>query len=1341
MAGPIRIAILANGSQARREISQTTSSLTRLGGLAKSAAAVGFGALIYGAASFAKSSIDVERKFSTSMRLIQASTKAPAADMAKLNDLAIKLGQDTSFSAGEAADAMLELAKAGLSTKTIMGGGLAGTLTLAAAGGTDLATASTIAANAMQAFNLQGKDMDKIAAALAGGANASTASVESLGQALQQVGPGATNAGLSLNETVAALSAFDAAGIKGSDAGTSLKTMLTRLVPQTEKASTAMEELGLEFTNADGSFKSLTEISEQLATGLADLSQEERTRALATIFGSDATRAATVLFREGAEGIKGYIKATRDTEAANKMAAARMGGTEGALERLSGTIETAKLRLGQELAPVVVKAADALGDKLVPALEGVIDGAKDIGHALAPAAEEIAEALGNMAGEGEAAGEIFNGLLIPALKTAAELVAFAVDAFDSLPGPVKEFAFQAGAAALILPKLNAALLVTQARLTGLATTAATSAGRMAFLTSGLKKAAGIGGVLGLTDAFTKAADEGAGFGSVLEGLGSGAALGFAAGGPWGALIGAVGGAGLVGLAGAFADTEEDARQARLELLRTEGFENARQDADSLAMALQGAASAFGKVTRASVEASFIGEDGKVDSDVAALRAMGVSMDTIVSATLGQADALKIVASAQDQYIGGLEGAAQFAKDQWDAAKDGAIDYVSATGQVIENGQHLNTEQQDVYEQAWLDAKQALDEAGISQDNFTKRVEESTGAIADHRAKMAELADLLGINVKQYKDWPKEVRTRFESAGLVQTNQDALKLIGQYKGLQRFGRIKTLVSAPNIKLTGQDVLKLQRLYKLTPKQVRTLFKQEKIPTSVQSVAKLTKAMKATPKEVKSIIKLLGLDATVGQVKRAQQQLKAVGREKPKPVLSADDRLLQQITRAAVHDVQNLDRVTGKPKIDVQSNASQRAAETNSVLSRIPDEYVNVWVVRHDAGGGNRGTGTQTPTPKTVADSILGPMPPLFTEIEARGKQIVDALADVMAKPSGRRNIIDKILRNVIGGSSAINSALDRLTQLIEKRIKGKGQEKREKAILSHLADEYKALRRNGREQDRINRKLEKARAHLEEVQTWADAVKQTFIDTGNITQLGLIGDRTVSSRLLIDQLRDKVKDAQRFAELIRELSDDAGVKLNQTSLQQLLDAGPEAGLETVEALVKGGDEALNQVNDLTQQLLDAGGSLGSEMSDQFFDVGLQAAEGIVKGLEAAQDRLDRIADRLADKLAQAIKDALGGRKKKKGKKEREDDMRLLVGADEEAARSYGERLAAAMAEGFRTPALGAFRTSQSAGVGQAQQFHFTFTAEALDQLRAGKTATAQVDASRARGVRPLAVGLR
>lgn len=313
-----------------------------------------------GLAGVAAAGVKLEAEFSATMNQMAAVAGVPAKGIEELSALAMKMGADTVFSASDAADAMLELAKGGLTAAQIQAGALAATLQLAAAGGLELGAAATFMSNAMNTFGLQAKDAAKVSAALAGGANASSASVESLGQALAQVGPGAKTAGLSLEETVAVLAAFDNAGIKGSDAGTSLKTMLTRLVPQTDKAAGAMADLGLKFTNAEGEFDDIATISEKLRKQLSKLSAEERTTALATIFGSDATRAATVLMGEGAAGIQKYTKATSDLGAAQRVADARMKGTAGSLEALKGSAETAALAIGQMLAPFVQTLAKHL---------------------------------------------------------------------------------------------------------------------------------------------------------------------------------------------------------------------------------------------------------------------------------------------------------------------------------------------------------------------------------------------------------------------------------------------------------------------------------------------------------------------------------------------------------------------------------------------------------------------------------------------------------------------------------------------------------------------------------------------------------------------------------------------------------------------------------------------------------------------------------------------------------------------------------------------------------------------------------------------------------------------
>lgn len=364
----------------RGALGHVNTSLGKLDKVALAAgAAVGAGLLAAGAKAldFAKDSVQLATTFDKTMRQVASVTGVPAKKFGELRKLALDMGSATSFSAREAGDAMLELAKGGLTAAQIKGGALKSTLTLAAAGSLELGDAATTMSNALNMFALKAKDSGKVAAALAGGANASTASVESLAQALSQVGPGARNAGLGLNETVGVLAAFDQAGIKGSDAGTSLKTMLTSLVPQTSKAATAMKRLGLDFTDAHGAIVPITEVAQQLQDKLSKLSESQRISALQTIFGSDATRAATVLMHEGRKGIDKYVTATKDMGAAEELAKTNTSGAAGAFERLQGAVETTKIKLGTLLLPKLAEFATWVSDKGIPRVEDFATKLKD----------------------------------------------------------------------------------------------------------------------------------------------------------------------------------------------------------------------------------------------------------------------------------------------------------------------------------------------------------------------------------------------------------------------------------------------------------------------------------------------------------------------------------------------------------------------------------------------------------------------------------------------------------------------------------------------------------------------------------------------------------------------------------------------------------------------------------------------------------------------------------------------------------------------------------------------------------------------------------------------------
>ena len=271
----------------------------------------------------------------------------------------IKVGYQTEFT---------ELtADSGKFTSVDLGGYLAGALTLIGKSVENNAAFSVVdfIVNQMAeeiAIWIEANNSAEAANALAGAAAASSTDVQPLTEALAQCSAGAKNAGWSVQETTAVLGKFADAGITGSDAGTSLKTMLQRLSAPTDKAATMIENLGIQTRDSNGNMLGASEMAEELQSKLGGLDAATRDAALQTIFGSDAMRAAIILTSSGAEGLEKYEKATNDQEAAQRMANSQMGEGSRAIEELKGSLETASIIVGDTLAPIIQKVAEFITD-------------------------------------------------------------------------------------------------------------------------------------------------------------------------------------------------------------------------------------------------------------------------------------------------------------------------------------------------------------------------------------------------------------------------------------------------------------------------------------------------------------------------------------------------------------------------------------------------------------------------------------------------------------------------------------------------------------------------------------------------------------------------------------------------------------------------------------------------------------------------------------------------------------------------------------------------------------------------------------------------------------------
>lgn len=295
----------------------------------------------------------VGNEFETKMSKVQAIAGATKEELEKLTDTAIELGSKTSFSSSQVAEGMENLASAGFDTNEIIKS-MPGLLDLAASSGTELAAAAEITASAIRGFGLEANTSAHIADVFAEAAARTNAQTEDMGEAMKYVAPVAKTVGLSIEETAAAIGIMSDAGVKGSQAGTTLRGGLTRIVKPTKMVRDAMQELGVEFYNSNGKMKSLTEIIQTLQEHTKGLTDETKNQALAQIFGTEALSGMLALVNRGSSELESMTKSFKECDgAAAEMAETMLDNTAGSLESLSGSFESAGIAIQKALSPQI----------------------------------------------------------------------------------------------------------------------------------------------------------------------------------------------------------------------------------------------------------------------------------------------------------------------------------------------------------------------------------------------------------------------------------------------------------------------------------------------------------------------------------------------------------------------------------------------------------------------------------------------------------------------------------------------------------------------------------------------------------------------------------------------------------------------------------------------------------------------------------------------------------------------------------------------------------------------------------------------------------------------------
>ena len=246
---------------------------------------------------------------------------------------------------------MTEMAKAGWSTMQI-NDGMVGVLDATAASGESLGTVATIVADAITGFGLSAKDSAKVADLMTQAANSGTIGVSDLGESYKYVAPLAQSMGLSIEDVTTALSAMSMAGIKGSQAGTSLRTVLANMAKPSKTVATAMEELGLSITNSDGSFKSLDQIVTVMRTEFTGLTEDQK-----------AYYATALAGKEGMSGLISLLNLTQEeydalsssvnncSGIAGETASVMQDNLQSKVEQLGGSLESLAIKLSEFVIP------------------------------------------------------------------------------------------------------------------------------------------------------------------------------------------------------------------------------------------------------------------------------------------------------------------------------------------------------------------------------------------------------------------------------------------------------------------------------------------------------------------------------------------------------------------------------------------------------------------------------------------------------------------------------------------------------------------------------------------------------------------------------------------------------------------------------------------------------------------------------------------------------------------------------------------------------------------------------------------------------------------------------
>ena len=303
--------------------------------------------------------------FDSAMANVAAISGATGDDLQALRDKAREMGEKTKFSASEAADAMSYMAMAGWKTGDMLSG-IEGIMHLAAASGEDLATTSDIVTDALTAFGLTAEDSAHFADILAAASSNANTNVSMMGETFKYCAPVAGALGYSAEDVAEAIGLMGNAGIKSTQAGTALRTMMTKLQGELKLSGEALGEVTIQTANADGSMRELSDILADCRTAFSKMSESEAAAAAETLVGKNAMSGFLALMNSAPGDIDKLRNAIENCDgSAENMAAIMQDNLNGQLTILKSQLEELAISFGEMLMPVI--------RKVVTAVQGFVD--------------------------------------------------------------------------------------------------------------------------------------------------------------------------------------------------------------------------------------------------------------------------------------------------------------------------------------------------------------------------------------------------------------------------------------------------------------------------------------------------------------------------------------------------------------------------------------------------------------------------------------------------------------------------------------------------------------------------------------------------------------------------------------------------------------------------------------------------------------------------------------------------------------------------------------------------------------------------------------------------------